>query len=163
PLNLVLNNVRIDNLGNVTAANAGISEISDPDFPFPVAIPKATGVTVTQALAPAPAPADIKSYCQQALGLGAAGTSGPSLIDDTFVNDPGYGLQYFASGTGNPFVIGRRTVTSSANVFNNFGDFTPIPGTGAAARQALVDNTPYTLSYTIERLTATDTRISTAV
>lgn len=272
PLNLVLNNARIDNLGNVKAANAVISEVSDPNFPFPIAIPASTGVTVTRALAPAPPPVDIKSYCQQALGLGAAGATSPALIDDTFadgnsqnqdlahnsfrlfngrtnnirtdqvgsvtldmtpagtsseavwafftdsgsplrmgvgdklsvavtfslsgfknngqdirwgvldslgtrdtanlsggmndatfVNDTGYGLDYFASGSGSPFVIGRRTVLSSANVFNSFGDFAPIPGTGATARQPLVDNTAYTLSYTIERLTATDTRISTAV
>jgi hypothetical protein len=84
--------------------------------------------------------------------------------DATFINDPGYGLQFLASGTAStPFVIGRRTVLSSANVFNSFGDFTPIPGTGATARQTLADNTAYTLTYTIERLTSTDTRISTAV
>lgn len=83
--------------------------------------------------------------------------------DATFVGDTGYGLDYFASGTGSPFVIARRSVLSSANVFNSFGDFSPIAGTGAQTRQALVDSTSYTLVYTIERLSATDTRISTAV
>ena len=85
------------------------------------------------------------------------------MNDSTFVNDTGYGLDYFASGTGSPFVIARRAVLSSANVFNSFGDFLPIPGTGAASRQPLSDGTPYTLTYTIQRLTATSTRISTAV
>lgn len=272
PLALTLNNVRIDNAGKVTVANASISEISDPNFPFPLAIPSTSGVTVSQGQAAAPPPADIKSYCQAALGIGASAPAAPATIDDTFaggssqdqdlannsfwlyngrtnnirtdqpgsvtfdltpagtgsdafwafftaggspvilgvgdtlsvavtfslsgfqnngqdvrwgvldsqgtrntsnlsggMNDPsfigdtGYGLQFYGSGTGAPFVIARRTVLSSSNVFNSFGDFSPIPGTGATNRQTLVDNTPYTLAYTIQRLTATNTQISTAV
>jgi pectin methylesterase-like acyl-CoA thioesterase len=272
PLSLTLNNVRIDNLGPVGAANANITEISDPNFNFPIAIPKTSGVSVTQSQAPAAAPADIRSYCRAALGLGTGGAAGPTLIDDTFANgnsqlqdlpnnsmwlfngranntrtdgvgsvtfdltpagtssdafwafftnsgspvvlgvgdtlavavtfsltgfanngqdvrwgvlnslgtrntanltggmnnatfanNPGYALDYFASGTGNPFVIARRTTLSSTNVFNTFADFTPIPGSGASARQALVDNTKYTLNYTIQRVDATNTRISTSV
>jgi hypothetical protein len=106
---------------------------------------------------------DIRWGVLDSLGTRNTANLTGGMNDATFVNDTGYGLDYYASGTGSPFVIARRTVLSSANVFNSFGDFTPIPGTGATARQALVDNTPYTLSYTIERLTATDTRISTAV
>jgi pectin methylesterase-like acyl-CoA thioesterase len=272
PLALTLNNVRIDKPGKVVAANANISEISDPNFPFPIAIPTGADVTVTQAQAPALPPTDIKSYCQAAFrNLNGAPVT-PNLVDDTFadgnsqnqdlannslrlfngrtnnvrtdqvgsvtfdvtpattsseafwafftdagapivlgvgdklsvavafslsgfknngqdirwgvldsqgtrnttnltggmndatfVNDTGYGLDFFASGTGSPFVIARRAVLSNANVFNSFGDFSPINGSGASARQALVDDTPYTLSYNIERLTATDTRISTEV
>ncbi len=85
------------------------------------------------------------------------------MNDSTFVNDTGYGLDYFASGSGSPFVIARRTTLSSANVFNSFGDFTAIPGSGAQSRQPLVDNTSYTLTYTIQRLTDTATQISTSV
>ena len=273
PLALTLNNVRIDTPGKISAANANITEISDPNFPFPLAIPVSGDVTVSKSQAPAPAPADIRSYCQSALGVAASGGAAPpGFIDDTFadgnsqrqdtannslwlfngrtnnirtdqpgsvsfdvrpaatssegfwafftdagspvalspgdklsvavtfsltgftnngqdvrwgvfdskgtrnttnlsggqndatfINDTGYGLDYFASGTGNPFVIARRAVLSNANVFNNFGDFTPIAGTGAQNRQALVDGVPYTLQYVMERLTATDTRISAAV
>jgi pectin methylesterase-like acyl-CoA thioesterase len=273
PLALTLNNVRIDHPGKITAANATISEISDPGFPFPLAFPSTPGVTVTQAISAAPPPADIKSYCQAALGIATGpGSATPPVIDDTFadgssqnqdlannsfflyngrtnntrtdqpgsvtfdltpaatssdafwayftnagapvvlgvgdklavavtfslsgfknngqdvrwgvldsqgsrntanlnggmndstfIGDTGYGLDFFASGTGSPFVIARRSVLSSANVFNSFGDFSPIPGTGATDRQALVDNTSYQLTYTIERLSATDTRISTSV
>jgi hypothetical protein len=83
--------------------------------------------------------------------------------DATFIGDTGYGLDFFPSGTGAPFVIARRTVLSSANVFNSFGDFTPIPGMGATARQTLVDDAAYTLTYAMERLSDTDTRISTAL
>jgi polygalacturonase len=272
PLTLTLNNVRIDNPGKVTAANANITEIADPNFPFPIAIPSTAGVTVTSTQAPAPSPADIKSYCQPAVpqppfkltsaivvddtfaggnsqnqdlvnnslwlfngrtnnirtdqvgsvtfdvtpagtssdafwafftpagspvvlgvgdklsvavtfslsgfknnaqdirwgvldSLGTRNTTNLSggMNDATFINDTGYGLQFFASGTGTPFVIGRRALLSGANIFNNFGDFSPITGTGATARQALLDDTSYTLAYTVERLTSTDTRISTVV
>ena len=83
--------------------------------------------------------------------------------DVTFSGDPGYALGFFASGTGSPFVVYRRTNLNVNNVFNTFGDFTAIAGTGATARQALTNNTPYTLNYTIERLTATETKISVSV
>src|SRR5262249_24755849 len=83
--------------------------------------------------------------------------------DANVIGDTGYGLDFVASGAGSPFVIGRRAVLSNANVFNSFGDFTPIPGSGADTRQALTDGVPYILTYTIERLSPTDTRISTSV
>lgn len=272
PVSVTLNNVRIDRPGSISVANANIAQISDPTFPFPLPIPQTPGVTLTQAQATANPPADIKSYCQAALGLGAstpvdqlsiedtfadansqnqdlahqslrlfngrtnnvrtdqpgsvtfdmtpagssseavwayftpAGSSvslgiGDSLTvgvtfslsgfqangqdvrfgvldslgtrntsnltggmnDGTFAGDTGYGLDFYASGAGSPFVIGRRTTLSSANVFNSFGDFSTIPGTGASARQALADGTSYTLTYRIERLSATGTRISASV
>ena len=83
--------------------------------------------------------------------------------DATFINDPGYAVDYFASGAGSPFVLGRRVVLSNANVFNNFGDFATVAGSGASERQPLLDNTLYTLTYSIERLTAATTRISVGV
>src|SRR5262249_15848256 len=85
------------------------------------------------------------------------------MNDATFINDPGYGIEFFASGAGSPFVIGRRSVLVNANVFNNFGDFAPINGTGANTRQALSDGVPYTVTDTIERLTATSQRIAVEV
>jgi pectate lyase len=87
------------------------------------------------------------------------------MNDATFINDTSYGLQYFASGTGSPFVIGRRAVLTGANPFNNFGDFATIStgASGATARQPLENDVPYTLRYTITRLTANETQIETAV
>ena len=85
------------------------------------------------------------------------------MNDATFINDTGYGLDYFASGAGSPFVVGRRSVLSNANVFNNFGDFTAINGTGADARQSLADGVSYTLTYVVERVSASDTRITASV
>lgn len=106
---------------------------------------------------------DIRWGVLNSLGTRNSGNLTGGMNDGSFAGDTGYGLDFFASGTGNPFVIGRRTTLSSANVFNSFGDFTPIPGTGAAARQALQDNVPYTLTYTVQRLSATSTQISTSV
>src|SRR5919205_175144 len=85
------------------------------------------------------------------------------MNDASFSGDPGYALGFFASGSGSPFVIYRRTNLNVNNVFNTFGDFTAISGTGASARQPLTNDTPYTLSYTVERLTATETKISVSV
>ncbi|MBI1763696.1 MAG: immunoglobulin domain-containing protein, partial [Acidobacteria bacterium] len=71
----------------------------------------------------------------------------------------------YASGAGNPFVIGRRALLTGGNIFNNFGDFATIStGTsGATARQPLENNVPYTLSYTITRVSANETQIEAAV
>ena len=62
--------------------------------------------------------------------------------DATFINDPGYGLDFYASGGGNPFVLGRRAVLSNANVFNNFGDFSTIAGSGAKEVHVEMVTTP---------------------
>jgi pectin methylesterase-like acyl-CoA thioesterase len=89
------------------------------------------------------------------------------MNDASFGNDTAYALGFTPSGTGSPFTIYRRkdaaNLTGPNNPFNTFGDFNAISGTGASTRQTLANATPYTLSYTIERLTATDTKISVAV
>ena len=84
----------------------------------------------------------------------------------TFIDDPGYGLQYFASGTGNAFNIARRTNLSGGNIFNSFADFqslTVAPGSVNPSRLTLEENTPYTLEFTVHRLSATESRISVSV
>src|SRR5262245_50190874 len=106
---------------------------------------------------------DIRFGVLNSLGTRNANNTTGGMNDPSFINDPGYALDFFPSGTGSPFVIWRRTTLTSGNVFNTAGDFTAIPGSGATVRQTLANATPYTLSYTIERLTATDTRISVAV
>jgi pectin methylesterase-like acyl-CoA thioesterase len=106
---------------------------------------------------------DIRFGVLNSLGTRNANNTTGGMNDSSFINDTGYALDFVPSGTGAPFVIWRRTTLTSGNVFNSNTDFTTIPGTGATARQTLVDATPYTLSYTIERLTATDTKISVAV
>lgn len=87
--------------------------------------------------------------------------------DATFAGDTGYGVQFFPSGAGAPFVIGRRSSSPSNanNPFNNFADFPAITSeaAGATARQTLASDTPYTLTYSVERLTDTRTRIAVSV
>jgi pectin methylesterase-like acyl-CoA thioesterase len=85
------------------------------------------------------------------------------MSDASFVGDPGYALSFVPSGSGAPFTIYRRTTFSAGNLFSSINDFTAIPGTGATTRQTLVNNTLYTLTYSIERVSPTDTRISVAV
>lgn len=106
---------------------------------------------------------DIRWGVLNSQGTRNTGNLTGGMNDSTFVGDTGYGLDYYASGSGSPFVIGTRSVLTNANVFNSFGDFQTIAGTGASARQPLVDGTPYTLTYTIQRLTATNTQIGVSV
>lgn len=108
---------------------------------------------------------DVRFGVLDSLGTRNASNLTAGMNDASFVNDTGYGLQYFASGTGNPFVIGRRAVLTGANPFNNFADFATIStgASGATARQPLENNVPYTLRYTITRLTANETQIEAAV
>jgi len=106
---------------------------------------------------------DIRFGVLNSLGTRNANDLTGGMSDATFAGDPGYALGFAPSGSGSPFVIYRRTNLNVNNVFNTFGDFTALPGTGATARQTLANGIPYTLTYTIERLTATDTRISVAV
>lgn len=87
----------------------------------------------------------------------------------TFGDDTGYAAQYFASGLGSPFVLYRRDVTTptpTTNIFNTMattGGFQPITGTGATARQALSNATPYVFTYTVSRLSATQTQVTIGV
>lgn len=83
--------------------------------------------------------------------------------DATFIGDTGYGVQFYPSGNGSPFVLGRRANLTGGNPFNNFGDFATIAGTGATARQALTDGVPYTFTHTLERLDEQRLRTSVAV
>ena len=52
------------------------------------------------------------------------------MNEASFAGDTGYALDFFPSGSGNPFVIWRRTLLTGNNPFNSAGDFTAIPGTG---------------------------------
>jgi|GEM_PF-1249821 len=106
---------------------------------------------------------DIRFGVLNSLGTRNANNLTGGMNDASFANDPGYALDFFPSGTGSPFAILRRTLLTGNNPFNSIGDFTAIPGTGATTRQTLANATPYTLSYLIERLSATETKISVAV
>jgi hypothetical protein len=107
---------------------------------------------------------DIRFGVLNSLGTRNTNNLTGGMNETTFVNDPGYALDFFPSGSsGTPFNILRRTNLTQGNVFNAIGDFTVIPGSGATVRQTLANNISYTLTYSIERLNATDTRISVSV
>ena len=106
---------------------------------------------------------DIRFGVLNSLGTRNTNNLTGGMNETSFVNDPGYALDFFPSGTGTPFSILRRTNLTQGNVFNAIGDFTAIPGSGATARQTLANNIAYTLTYSIERLSASDTKISVAV
>ena len=106
---------------------------------------------------------DIRFGVLDSLGTRNTTNLAGGMNDATFIGDTGYGVDFYPSGTGNPFVLGRRATLSNANVFNNFGDFATVVGTGASDRQTLADDTPYTLTYTIERLTDSTTQLTTDV
>jgi pectate lyase/pectin methylesterase-like acyl-CoA thioesterase len=83
-----------------------------------------------------------------------------------YISDTGYGLftpiSTAASTSGSAFTLNRRTTTSSNNIFNTGADFTTI-GAGGGPAQAFADNTDYTLTYSITRLSATQTRLSASI
>src|SRR5580765_5567397 len=108
---------------------------------------------------------DVRFGVLNSLGTRNANNFTGGMNDSTFVNDTGYALDFFPSpnGSSTPFNILRRTTLNQGNLFNSINDFTVIPGSGATVRQALTNNVAYTLTYSIERLNATDTKISVAV
>jgi hypothetical protein len=92
--------------------------------------------------------------------------------DGNFADDTGYGAQFVASGSGSPFVLYRKDASTTSNIFNSMatasggvptGWSVPLSGTGASARQPLVDNTPYTFTYSVKRNSATETQVTISV
>lgn len=87
------------------------------------------------------------------------GVNSPVFVDDT-----GYGAAFFGSGTGAPFRLYRRaTLPGNPNIFLSFADFAELPGTGATSRQTLANDTDYTLTLSVERLSESDTRITASL
>ncbi len=85
-----------------------------------------------------------------------------------FGDDTGYAAQFYASGAGSPFALYRRDVTPTptTNIFNSMATtagFQPLTGTGATARQTLQNSTPYTFTYSVSRISATQTQVAVSV
>lgn len=83
----------------------------------------------------------------------------------SFTGDTGYGLQFYPSGTGQAFNLGRRANLETGNIFNTFADFTTLTAraTPNPNRATLAENTPYTLHVLLERLSETETRMTAHV
>lgn len=81
-----------------------------------------------------------------------------------FSDDTGYGAALFASGTGLPYRIYRRTIIpGQGNIFLSFDDFTEVGGTGPSARTTLDNDVAYTLRYTVERISEDRTRLTVSL
>ena len=167
------NTVRTDATGSVTfdVTNAGGSEafwayFTNAGSPVTLGVGDRLSVAMTFSVSGFGGTGqDIRFGVLDSLGTRNTTNLTAGMNDATFINDTGYGLQYYASGAGSPFVVGRRALLTGANPFNNFGDFATIStgASGATARQALMNDVPYTLNYTITRLTANETQIEAGV
>jgi pectin methylesterase-like acyl-CoA thioesterase len=115
---------------------------------------------------------DIRFGLLNSNGSRAAADKTGGHSDANFADDTGYGAQFIASGSGSPFVLYRKDGSTTSNIFNSMattsggvatGWSAPLTGTGANARQPLVDNTPYTFTYSVKRNSATETQVTIAV
>jgi pectate lyase/pectin methylesterase-like acyl-CoA thioesterase len=87
-----------------------------------------------------------------------------------FADDASYSFQFYASGTGSPFLAFKRAttgLTSANNPYNTMAatDWTQLTtgAAGASARTPLASSTSYTLTYSILRVDAANTEISIQV
>jgi pectin methylesterase-like acyl-CoA thioesterase len=95
-----------------------------------------------------------------------ANTTG-GLNSPTFTDDTGYGTRLAgtaASGTP-PFTVHRRTTPSATDPLSNIisttvAEWSAVTVTGGSPRAALVNGMPYTFTFTVERVSAADTRIT---
>src|SRR5215471_17535580 len=81
-----------------------------------------------------------------------------------YTGDTGYGLFTSIStvGSGTAFTLNRRTTLSSNNIFNTGADFTTV-GSGGGTALAFANNTDYVLTYSITRLSATQTTLAASI
>ncbi len=114
---------------------------------------------------------DIRFGLLNSNGSRAAADKTGGQNDANFADDTGYGAQFYGSATGNPFILYRKDASPTTNIFNSMGTtsggvatgWSPLAGSGATARQTLVDNTPYTFNYSVRRVSATETQVTIAV
>ncbi|MDQ4120944.1 MAG: pectinesterase family protein [Acidobacteriota bacterium] len=98
-----------------------------------------------------------------------ANTTG-GINSPSFTDDPGYATRLAgtaASGTP-PFTIHRRTSPSAtdplANVISTtVAEYSAVTVNSGSGRAPLANNTPYTFTFTIERLSATETKITVSI
>jgi pectin methylesterase-like acyl-CoA thioesterase len=96
-----------------------------------------------------------------------ANTTG-GLNSPTFTDDTGYATRLAGTATSNtpPFTLHRRTTVPGATdpLANILGtEYTAITPVTGSPRAALSNDTPYTFTFTVERLSATDTRLTVSI
>src|SRR5262249_18313406 len=119
-----------------------------------------TGLNPAALTAPAPG---LRFGILDSKGTRPADIGGAS--NAVYIGDTGYGL-FTSISTAAPgataFTLNRRTTLTSNNVFNTGADFMTI-GSGGGASQAFANNTDYKLTYSITRLSATQTRLAASI
>src|SRR4051812_22159927 len=146
--------VRTDAAGSVTFDLTNVGSNSEAFWSFftnagsPVTLGVGEKLTVSETFVlGAPFPATVGSDVRFGL-LDSKGTRNTANLTGgmnqaTFADDTGYGMQFFPSGTGSPFTIGRRKeagLSGANNPFNSMADFPAlagIPGAGAGSRLTL--------------------------
>ena len=88
----------------------------------------------------------------------------------TFADDTGYAARLAGTtGTGNPFTLFHRVAPGASDPLINAttplptAEYVEVPGTSTTPRQLLTNDTPYTLTFQIERLTDTATRLTVSL
>jgi pectin methylesterase-like acyl-CoA thioesterase len=155
---------------NFNTANSGGAEgfwafFTDSGSPVTLGVGDSLSVSNTFSLTGFNNISDIRFGVLDSKGTRNIGDLTGGMSEGTFSGDTGYALQYNTGGTNsNAFTMWRRNILTAANVFSAGGDFTAISGTSPSpARQNLVSDTAYTLTYRIERLSSTNTRLSVSV
>ncbi len=116
------NNVRTDQVGSVTfdVTPAGASSegfwayFTNPGSPIVLGLGDKLSVLITFSLSGFLANGqDIRFGVFDSQGTRNTTNLTGGQNDATFAGDTGYGLDFFASGTGNPFVFGRRLFSAT--------------------------------------------------
>ncbi|HEY9285837.1 MAG TPA: pectinesterase family protein [Pyrinomonadaceae bacterium] len=94
-----------------------------------------------------------------------ANTTG-GINSPTFADDPGYAARLSGTTGGTPpFTVHRRTTPTATDPLANVtsttvAEYTAVTVTGGSARAPLANNTPYTFTFTVERVSSTETKIT---
>jgi hypothetical protein len=95
-----------------------------------------------------------------------ANTTG-GINSPTFADDPGYATRLAGTAVSStpPFTVHRRTSPSAtdplANVISTtVAEYTALTVTGGSARAPLANGVPYTFTFTVERTSATETKVT---
>ncbi len=171
-------NVRTDAVGSVNFnLMSGSSEgfwayFTDPNAPITLGVGDSLAVSAQFSLQGLTARAgeDLRFGVFDSKGTRNTTNLTGGMNSSTFTDDTGYaGRLAGTTGGDTPFSIFRRAVVPGASdplsqaVSGNSGEYTEIAGSTTTGRQPLTDNTPYTYTYKIERLTATDTRLTVTI
>ncbi|MBL8212928.1 MAG: immunoglobulin domain-containing protein [Bryobacterales bacterium] len=166
------NTVRSHDAGSVQfdLTNAGGSDafwafFTEAGAPVRLEVGDKITVSVAFHLSGFPANAqDIRFGVFDSLGTRNTADLTGGMNNATFIDDPGYGMQFFASGAGSAFALGRRANLTGGNIFNSFGDFTALSSIAPVPpRQTLRGDTVYTLHYNVLRLSEGENLVNVRV